>query len=106
MKAIFELAAPAGRLDRAASAGDAVWDCAVRSRTAKTRDSDERHERHDSRVPAPAAPRALPRLLDQRLDEGLELLAVDGIARARRARRGGDGHGCLPTPIALVLLAS
>ena len=30
----------------------------------------------------------------------------DGIARARWARRSGDGHGCLPDSVALVLLAS
>ena len=33
------------------------------------------------------------RLLDQRLDKRLDLVAVDGIARARRARWGGDAHG-------------
>ena len=69
------------------------------------RDSDERHQRRDRPVDAPPAPGALPRLLDQRLDEGLELLAVDGIARARRARRGGDGHSCTSDTIAIVLLA-
>ena len=54
--------------------------CALEDR--EERDPDQRHERRDRRVDAPPAPRALPRLLDQRLDEGLELLAVDGITRA------------------------
>jgi GntR family transcriptional regulator len=53
-------------------------------------------------VREPSAPGALPRLLDQRLDEGLELLAVDRITRAFRGR---DLQGCLPVTIALVLLA-
>ena len=53
---------------------------------------------------SPPAPCALSRLLDQRLDQGLELLAVDGIGRARRARGSGDSHGCTSDTIALVLL--
>ena len=36
MKASFERVAPAGRLDRAESAGEAVCDCALRSKTVKT----------------------------------------------------------------------
>ena len=59
------------------------------------RDSDQRDEGHDCPVSASATLRALPRFLDQRLDEGLELPVRDGIARARWARRSGDGHGCL-----------
>ena len=82
MKASFELVVPAGRLDRAASAGEAVCDCAVRSKAAKTATPTSATQRRDRRVDAPSAPRALPRLLDQRLDESLELVAVDGIARA------------------------
>ena len=88
MKAIFELAAAAGRLDRAESAGDAVWDCALRPEEREDRDSDERHERHDCGVPAPSPLRPLPRLLDQRLDKGVELPMRDGIARARGGRGG------------------
>ncbi len=52
------------------------------------RDSDERHQRRDGPVDAPPAPGALSRLLDQRLDQGLELLAVDGIARAEAGEAG------------------
>ena len=48
---------------------------------------------------------ALPRLLDQRNDEGLELVAVDRIAGPRRAGWSTDAHVCLPDTIALVLLA-
>ena len=36
MKAIFELVAAAARLDRAASAGEAVCDCALRPSSAKS----------------------------------------------------------------------
>ena len=36
MKASFELVVPAGRPDRAENAGEAVCDCALRSKTAKT----------------------------------------------------------------------
>ncbi len=36
MKAIFESAVPVARLDRAASAGEAICECAVRSKTVKT----------------------------------------------------------------------
>ena len=72
----------------------------------KDRDADERcRSREQPRRPGAAGAGALPRLLDQRLDQGLELLAVDGIAGARRARRGSDGHGCTSDTIAIVLLA-
>ena len=97
MKAIFELAVPAARLGRAAGAGGSLCDCAVRSKIAKTTTPMSATSGCDCSVGEPSAPGALPRLLDQRLDEGLELLAVDRIARAGRARRGGDGHGCRPT---------
>ena len=43
------------------------------------RGSDERDEGHNCRVPASATLRALPCLLDQCLDEGLELPMRDGI---------------------------
>jgi hypothetical protein len=102
VKAIFEFAA-APRLDRAESAEDASCDCALRPRRAKSY-SDERHERHDCGVPAPSALPPLPRLLDQRLDEGVELPVRDGIARALWSRWGGDGHNFLRSPIELVLL--
>jgi len=46
----------------------------------------------------------LSRLFDERLDEGLDLFTIDGIAGAGRARRSGDGHHNLPDAIALVLL--
>ena len=59
MKAIFELAAPAARLVRAESAGEALCDCARPSEDREERDSDERDERHGCRVPASATLRAL-----------------------------------------------
>ena len=106
MKAILAVAGTAARLDRAAECGRS----SLRPRgSLEGREDDDRDERHGGRdrpVDAAAAPLALPCLLDQRLDEGLELLAVDRIARAGRARRGGDGHGCLPDSVTLVLLAS
>ena len=74
-----------------------------RGRTARLRRA--RRAVTTAAVPASATLRALPRFLDQRLDEGLDLLALDGIARARRARRSGDGHAASLTQIALVLLA-
>jgi hypothetical protein len=67
--------------------------------TAKTVESfDRRAERRSDA----AAPRALPGLFD----EGFDLLAIDAIAGARRARRSGNGHSCLPDSVELVLLAS
>jgi GntR family transcriptional regulator len=62
------------------------------------READIRSERHEQgeksrpRVPPSPSPCAPPCFLDQRLDESLELLAIDRIARARRARR----RSCLP----------
>ena len=106
MKAIFEFAAAATRLDRAESAGDSSLGLRAPSDHREERDSDERDEGHDCRVPASAALRALSGFLDQCLDEGVELPVRDGIAWARWARRGGDGHDNLRSPIELVLLAS
>jgi hypothetical protein len=54
--------------------------------------SDERDEGDDCRVPASTALRTFPRFLDQRLDEGLELLPGDRVALIRRTRWGGDAH--------------
>ena len=106
MKAIFGVAAPARPLDRAASAGEAVSGFCRTVDGGRDGDHDQRHERRGSRVDATAAACALARLFDQCLDQGLELLAIDRIARTRRARRSGNGHSCLPDSIALVLLAS
>ena len=82
----------AERLERAASAGDAVCDWRAPPEHRDERASDEHDEGHDRRVPASSALCALPRFLDQRLDEGLELLMRDGIAWSRQGRRGGEGH--------------
>ena len=60
----------------------------------------------DRRIDEPPAACTAPRLLDQRVDDRLELATLDGVARARRAGRSGDGHGVNPGMIALVLLAS
>ena len=78
----------------------------LRAATQESEDrySDERHERHDCGVPAPSPLPPLPRLLDQRLDKGVELPMRDGIARAVWSRWGGDGHNFLRSPIELVLL--
>ena len=105
MKASFDLVVPAARLDRADERRGSTLRLCAALEDREDRDSDERHQRRGSPVDAPPAPGALPRLLDQRLDEGLELLAVDGIARAGRARRGSDGHSCTSDTIAIVLLA-
>jgi hypothetical protein len=51
-----------------------------------------------------------PRLFDQRLDEGFDLvafqwLAVGSLRRLRgRTRRGGNSYACLPSNIELVSL--
>ena len=87
MKAIFELAAPATRLDRAETAGDAVCDWALRPKTAKSATPDERDEGHDCRLSASSTPLPLSGLLDQRFDECVELCMRDGIAgRGGRVR--------------------
>lgn len=65
------------------------------------RDCDQRDEDRDCGVSASAALRASPRFLDQRL----QLVVLERIARIGRPGRCGD-HGCLPPTIALVLLAS
>ena len=64
------------------------------------RDSDERDEGHDCRVPASSPLRALPRLLDQRLDEGVELLASTGSLG-----RGGRGGAVTVTTTSVVRLS-
>ena len=68
-------------------------------------DSNDGDQHRDGPVDPPSASGALSRLFDQCLDNGLELVAVDGIARKGRTRRGGDGHDYLPNSVALVLLA-
>src|SRR5262245_26689045 len=71
-------------------------------------DAYEGHEHCDRPVPAMATPRFSPRLLDQRLNEGLDLLSVERLVVARRARRrrrtrrSGNLHACLPFTIELV----
>jgi len=62
-------------------------------RTGRHGDHDQRHQGHGRRVDPPPTAGALARLLDQCLDESLELVPIDGIARTRRARWGRDGHG-------------
>ena len=55
-----------------------------------------------------ATARLSPRLLDQRLDQGFDLLAVERFVRTIRAgwaRWSCDGHACLPDLVELVLLA-
>ena len=110
MKAIFDSPVAAGRLDRAESAGDAVWDCRTTVEEDEDGHADEGSERHERPVPAMATTLLLPRLFDQRLDEGLDLLAIErravaSLRRVRgRTRRGGNGHACLQSNIELVLL--
>ena len=105
MKAIFDVACAAGATPRRPR-GDAGCDCALRPRTAKSATPTSATRGNDCPVPPSATPGSLSGFLDERLDEGLELPVRDGIARARWARRSGDGHGCLPDSVALVLLAS
>ena len=74
-------------------------------------EADERGE-HDSgdeesgcAVAPSSATRALPCLLDKRLDERLELVVRDRITRARwtgRTRRCGDAHASVPVTVALL----
>ena len=72
--------------------------------------ADESRERCERPVPAMATALLSPRLLDQRLDEGLDLLAFERLAVASlrrlrgRTRRGGNSHACLHSNIELVLL--
>ena len=72
--------------------------------------ADEGREHCERPVPAMATTLLSPRLLDQRLDEGLDLLAVErrAVASLRRlqgrTRRGGNSHACLHSNIELVLL--
>ena len=81
MKASFELGVRREGSTARRARGSSLGLCrALEGR--EDRDSEERQERRDRRVDAPSTPRALPRLLDQRLDESLELVAVDGITRA------------------------
>ena len=74
------------------------------------RATDERDEGHDRRASASATALLSPRLLDQRLDEGFDLFAVERLAVASlrrlrgRTRRGGNSHACLHSNIELVLL--
>ena len=51
-----------------------------------------------------ATTRLAPRLLDQRLDKGVELPMCDGIAGTGWSRWSGGGHDFLRSPIELVLL--
>src|SRR5262249_25206314 len=70
----------------------------------------ESHEYCDRPVPATATTVPAPRLLDQRLDEGLDLVAFERLAAGSRAlrrgqtRRGGDGHASHRFTNELVLL--
>jgi GntR family transcriptional regulator len=68
-------------------------------------DPDQRNGGCACGVREASASRAPLRLLDQRFDEGLELLTVDRIPGTRRAGWSGDRQGRLPNTIALVLLA-
>ena len=73
---------------------------------AEVREACGKSDQQDGRpIPPPSATRTLPRFLDQRLDEGIELPMCDGIAWSRWARWGGDGHCCLDNKIELVLLS-
>jgi hypothetical protein len=68
-------------------------------------DPGEQGEQRPRAVPPPAAPCAEPRLLDQRLDERPELVAIDGTARARRTGWRGRAHARIPDMVKLLLLA-
>ena len=100
--------APGGR---AASGGDCAFATGLCARSASRRrgsgatattpaEADERadRDRGDEEggrdVLAPTSACALPRLLDQSLDERLKLIVCNGIAGARRTRRCGNAHAC------------
>jgi hypothetical protein len=59
-------------------------------------------EQDAGRIPPSSATRTLPRLLDQRFDQGFELVTIDGIARSRRTRRRTDNHSCAPLTVKLL----
>ena len=61
--------------------------------------SHEHHTRHDGHTDAPSPSSALPRLFEERLDESLDLFAVDGIAWTR-----GRGGAVTVTTTSLALL--
>ena len=109
MKAIFDSPVTAERLERAASARRGLR-CRASIEEDEDNHADESRERCERPVPAMATALLLPRLFDQRLDEGLDLLAVERLAVASlgrlrgRTRRGGNGHACLHSNIELVLL--
>ena len=110
MKAILGVAAAAERLDRAESAGRRGLRCRATVEEDEDNHADESRERCERPVPAMATTLLSPRLFDQRLDEGLDLLAVERLAVASlrrlrgRTRRGGNSHACLHSNIELVLL--
>src|SRR5262249_60279198 len=77
------------------------WRGGLRCRAALEEDEDDHgddgHERCRP-VLATATTGLSPRLLDQRLDEGFDLLTFERFVRtirARWARWRGDGHACL-----------
>ena len=81
MKAIFELAACGGKARPSGERRGRRLGLRAPSEHREERDSDQRDEGHDRHVPAPPPQPTLPRLLDQRLDKGVELPMCDGIAR-------------------------
>jgi hypothetical protein len=58
----------------------------------RDRDRDQRDTGHHGRVDPPPPSRALPRLLDQRLDKRLQLLAAGRIALIDGTGWGGNAH--------------
>jgi hypothetical protein len=79
----------------------------------KQAEDDHTHEGHetcDRPVPATTTARLSPRLLDQRLDEGFDLFALERLAVAslrrlrRRTRRGGSDHASQRSTNELVFL--
>ena len=108
--AIFELGVAAAAPDGAESAGDVVCDAAPRSRRMRTT-APTTAANAASAVPAMATTLLSPRLFEQRLDEGLDLLAVERLAlgsragrRGPRTRWGGNGHASQRFTNKLVLL--
>ena len=101
MKAILGVAAAAERLDRAESARRRGLRCRATVEEDEDDHADEGRERCERPVPAMATTLLSPRLLDQRLDEGLDLLAferraVASLAALARADEAGRQQSCLP----------
>ena len=95
MKTIFEIGGSGGKGGARRQRGRLALGARAPLEDRRDYDGGQRGDHGEGRVLLAAPPRALPGLLDQRLDEGLGLLAADGIARAGWAGRCAESHSCL-----------